>query len=145
MSGLLRFGVVGCGRVFQQYHLPALAARPAFAVVAACDLNVASARGVLGDLAAGALVTPDLTEFLEAGRPDVVAVCTPNSSHTVPLLAALAAGRAVLSEKPLAATLADARQIAAAAAGNTLAGVNLPYRFHELLPAFAAALPACAT
>jgi len=130
----MRFGVVGCGRVFQQYHLPCVRDEPDLRVVAACDAEPARAAEVLGD---GVLTTADLGEFLDRGRPDVVAVCTPNDAHAEPVLAALAAGAAVLCEKPLAADLGDARRIAAAAQGAPLLGVNLPYRFHELVPVFA--------
>lgn len=137
----LRYGVIGCGRVFQRYHLPCVRGRSDYIIVAACDTDVEQARSVLADLAADALITADLDEFFSVGQPDVVAVCTPNDAHTAPVLAALAAGAAVLCEKPLAADPADARRIAEAAGASPLFGVNLPYRFHELIPAFAAALP----
>jgi predicted dehydrogenase len=134
---MLRYGVIGCGRVFGRYHLPSVRERPAFALAAVCDSDLDSARSILGHDAGGTLLTTDLDEFFTRGRPDVVAVCTPNDQHAEPMLAALSAGIAVLCEKPLAASLQDARAIAAAAAGARLAGVNLPYRFHDLLPAFA--------
>ncbi|MGA8116447.1 MAG: Gfo/Idh/MocA family oxidoreductase [Actinocatenispora sp.] len=137
----MRYGVVGGGRVFQRYHLPCVRERDDVSLVAVCDTDPDQARRTLGDGHPDVLVTDDLTEFLDRGRPDVVAVCTPNDSHTAPTLAALAAGAAVLCEKPLAATGADAARIAAAAAESRLFGVNLPYRFHPLIPAFVSALP----
>jgi predicted dehydrogenase len=130
----MRFGVVGCGRVFQAYHLPCVRDEPGLTVVAACDAEPGRARGLLGD---DVITTADLNDFLDRGRPDIVAVCTPNDTHAEPVLAALAAGAAVLCEKPLAADLQDARRIAAAAPDGPLLGVNLPYRFHELVPVFA--------
>ncbi len=50
-------------------------------------------------------------------RPDidVVDICTPGDSHHPIALAALAAGKAVLCEKPLANTLAEAREMRDAA------------------------------
>ncbi|USQ86294.1 Gfo/Idh/MocA family oxidoreductase [Streptomyces phaeoluteigriseus] len=136
----LRYGVVGCGRVFQRYHLPVVTDHEDYTLVAACDTDADSARSVLGAAADGVLVTTSLEEFLTVGRPDVVAVCTPNDAHTEPVLAALAAGAHVLCEKPLAADLTQARRLAGAAGADRLA-VNLPYRFHELVPAFLKALP----
>jgi predicted dehydrogenase len=56
-----------------------------------------------------------------------VAIAAPNSLHKPIALAALAAGKAVYCEKPLAATLEDARAMADAADGSgltTLAGFN---------------------
>ncbi|MGI5212781.1 Gfo/Idh/MocA family protein [Plantactinospora sp. CA-290183] len=131
----LRYGVVGAGRVFQRFHLPAVTGHPDYALVAICDADPAQARATVGDAGRDAVFTDSLTEFFASGRLDVVAVCTPNDSHVAPVLAALAAGAAVLCEKPLAAGLPDAERIAAAA-GTSVLGVNLPYRFHPLLPAF---------
>lgn len=138
-SGPLRYGVIGAGRVFQRFHLPAVAARSDYALVAVCDADPAQARASVGAAGAGALFTADVAEFLTKGRPDVVAVCTPNDAHVDPVLAAISTGAAVMCEKPLATSVADARRIAAAA-GSSLVGVNLPYRFHPLLPAFAEAV-----
>ncbi len=61
---------------------------------------------------------------------DLVSIATPPSSHAEVALAALAAGKPVFCEKPLAASLADAEQMAAAG-GHT--GVNFSYR---ALPGF---------
>ncbi|MFJ4618056.1 Gfo/Idh/MocA family protein [Streptomyces sp. NPDC088812] len=137
----LRYGVVGCGRVFQRYHLPVVTEHRDYTLVAACDTDADSARTVLGAAAEGVLVTTSLKEFLTVGRPDVVAVCTPNDAHTGPVLAALAAGAHVLCEKPLAADITEARLLAGAPGAADRLAVNLPYRFHELVPVFGKALP----
>ena len=140
MTAALRYGVVGAGRVFQRFHLPCVRDRPELTLAAVCDVDVGRAGAMLGDRAEGVLVTSDLDEFFAVGRLDVVAVCTPNDAHTEPMLRALASGAAVLCEKPVAADIEEARAIARAAAKRR-AGVNLPYRFHELIPAFRAAIP----
>jgi predicted dehydrogenase len=59
-------------------------------------------------------------------RPDVglVDICTPGSSHAEIATAALAAGKHVLCEKPLANTVAEARAMAAAAREARAAGVR---------------------
>jgi predicted dehydrogenase len=134
----LRYGVVGCGRVFQQYHLPCLR-RPDVELVALCDIDQRRPRQVL-PAAGDVLVTRELDHFLARGQLDVISVCTPNDAHQEPVTAALDAGVAVLCEKPLAADLPQARALAARAGTGPLFGVNLPYRFHELLPRFAGAV-----
>jgi predicted dehydrogenase len=70
---------------------------------------------------------------------DVVSVATPPAAHAEIALAALARGKAVLCEKPLAATLGDAELLATAGQGYATA-VNFSYRaipgferFRELL------------
>jgi myo-inositol 2-dehydrogenase/D-chiro-inositol 1-dehydrogenase len=62
----------------------------------------------------GAEVVGDLDALME--RCDAVWVCTPTVAHRRAVDAALAAGRAVFCEKPLATDLAGARALAAAVA-----------------------------
>ncbi len=59
--------------------------------------------------------TTDWRELVNSPDVDVVDVCLPTPFHVEPATAALAAGKHVLCEKPMARTLAQARQIAAAA------------------------------
>jgi predicted dehydrogenase len=57
----------------------------------------------------------DWRAVVEAPDVDIVDVCTPPGTHAEVVEAAVAAGKAVLCEKPLAATYADARRAAEAA------------------------------
>jgi predicted dehydrogenase len=77
-------------------------------------------------------VAGSLEELIE--HVDLVAVCTPPDRHADVAVAALEAGRAVLVEKPLATTLADADRIVAAAEGR-LAATGFQLRCHRKLPA----------
>lgn len=74
----------------------------------------------------------DWRELLGDPRVEIVSVATPPATHAELGLAALAAGKSVLCEKPLATTVADAERLVAAAAGARTA-VNFSYR---ALPAF---------
>ncbi|MCO1574285.1 Gfo/Idh/MocA family oxidoreductase [Crossiella sp. SN42] len=136
---MIRVAVIGCGRVCQRYHLPFLASRPDLALVGACDRDPERTAGLF-PAESGVWVGDSVRELLARTRPDVLAVCTPNEDHVPPALAALAAGVAVLCEKPLAARIDQARLLASRVNGDPLFGVNLPYRFHELLPAFTSAV-----
>ncbi|MCZ7418413.1 Gfo/Idh/MocA family oxidoreductase [Verrucosispora sp. WMMA2121] len=60
--------------------------------------------------------TTDWRELVNRPDIDVVDICTPGDSHAEIALAALAAGKHVLCEKPLANTVAEAREMTAAAA-----------------------------
>jgi predicted dehydrogenase len=70
-----------------------------------------------------------------AGAPDVdvVHICTPNHLHARLVEVALAAGKHVICEKPLATDAATARRLSAAAAdGGLVATVPFVYRFYPL-------------
>ncbi|GAA2777337.1 Gfo/Idh/MocA family protein [Crossiella cryophila] len=138
---MTRVAIIGCGRVAQRYHLPFLDSRPDLELVGACDRNPARTAELFAN-EPGVWMGGSVHEVLARTRPDVLAVCTPNNEHVAPALAALEAGVAVLCQKPLAADIDQARQFAARTTGGPLFGVNLPYRFHELLPAFTAAVRA---
>jgi predicted dehydrogenase len=59
--------------------------------------------------------TADWRAVVTDAQVDVVVVCTPNHMHRDMTLAAIAAGKHVSCEKPLALTAADAREMALAA------------------------------
>lgn len=65
---------------------------------------------------------------------DVVHICTPNATHADFARAALAAGRHVICEKPLATDVGEARELAALAAETGLvAAVPFVYRYHPMV------------
>ncbi|WP_372444301.1 Gfo/Idh/MocA family protein [Micromonospora qiuiae] len=68
--------------------------------------------------------TTDWRELVTRPDIDVVDICTPGDSHAEIALAALAAGKHVLCEKPLANTVAEAREMAAAAATARASGAR---------------------
>ncbi len=75
-----------------------------------------------------------VSHLLADDRVDLVHVLTPNASHAELAGAALAAGKHVVCEKPLATSVADAEALlaAAATAGRT-AAVPFVYRFHPMV------------
>ncbi|MFJ3929021.1 Gfo/Idh/MocA family protein [Streptomyces sp. NPDC090029] len=75
---------------------------------------------------------PDLEALLTHARFDVLHVCAPNRDHAAIAGAALAAGAAVICEKPLATSEDDAAALVDAAAGR-IATVPFVYRFHPML------------
>ncbi|MGY1733781.1 Gfo/Idh/MocA family protein [Geodermatophilus sp. SYSU D01045] len=109
MSDRIGIAVIGAG-----YWGPNLVrnaqATPAMRLEYLCDLDVARARQVLGDYST-VRATPDLDEVLSDPAVDAVAVATPAGTHLGIAMAALAAGKHVLVEKPLAATYADGAKL----------------------------------
>ena len=63
-------------------------------------------------------------EMIEDPGIDLVDVCTPNNMHAEMSIGSLAAGKHVACEKPLAATLADAKRMKDAAARAKRRGVH---------------------
>lgn len=85
-----------------------------------------------------ASVQTDWRELVESPDVQVVDICTPGDSHCEIALAALAAGKHVLCEKPLANTVAEAEQMAEAAARAATRGVRSMVAFnYRRVPALA--------
>lgn len=76
----------------------------------------------------------DVAALVDADDVDVVHVCTPNHLHHEVAMAALAAGKHVVCEKPLAVSSTQARELVAAQASAGLVGtVPFVYRFHPMV------------
>jgi predicted dehydrogenase len=82
--------------------------------------GVAAARDKLGWESS----TTDWRSLIERDDIDLIDICTPGDTHAEIALAALAAGKHVLCEKPLANTVAEAREMAAAASAAQAQGVR---------------------
>ncbi|KAA0099725.1 gfo/Idh/MocA family oxidoreductase [Mycolicibacterium sp. P1-18] len=73
-------------------------------------------------------------QIVDADDVDVVHICTPNHLHRELAEAALAAGKHVICEKPLATSLEDATHLAQMASGLPLvAAVPFVYRFYPMV------------
>ena len=109
MPAPIRVGVVGCGEIAQIMHLRFLDELPEFEIVALCDLSQ-TVLAALGERYRVAHLLTDYARLVELPDVDAVAVSTPD--HVAPVLAALAAGKHVFCEKPLAFDETDARELA---------------------------------
>ena len=81
---------------------------------AVCDLDLQRVRQVIGRHTS-IIATDDLHAVLSDDRIQAVAIATPVASHHKIGMAAIAAGKHLLIEKPLAATAAEARELVRAA------------------------------
>ncbi len=125
LAGPLRIGFVGCGRVTAELHLPALAHVDGVEAVALADPDTACARRVAGAFGIDR-VHPDAATLAADPSVDLVAVCSPPRHHAEGALAALAAGRHVFVEKPLALDVEQAEALVAAGRERVAAaGFNL--------------------
>ena len=112
VNPLLRVGVVGAGNISGQYSA-SLARLPQLRVTAVCDLHRERADALAAQHAGARAVALD--ELLAADDVDVVLVLTLPATHAEVALAALAAGKHVYVEKPLAASVAEGRKVVTAA------------------------------
>lgn len=119
--------IIGAG--IGREHLAAYQQLPdRFEVTTICDLDTARANK-LAAKAPNSIVTADFDDVL-ASDVDLVDICLPPHLHLEACLAALDAGKAVICEKPLVASLAEADQLAerVAATGGFLSPV-FQYRY----------------
>lgn len=134
MSQTVRVGVVGLG-AFGESHLRAYQALPNVEIVGVASRSEARAREVAERYAvpkhyagyAALVADPEV---------DAVSVTTAEMDHRAPVIAALDAGKAVLVEKPMATTLADAEAMIAAAERS--GGLLMPAHVVRFDPKYAA-------
>lgn len=82
----------------------------------------------------GIALLPDFDAVLAEPAVDTVVLCTPHSQHEAQVLAALAAGKHVFCEKPLALTRASAeRMVAVAQKAGQILGIGHERRFEPSL------------
>ena len=120
MSGEIRLGLVGFGKIARDQHLPAIAATPGIELVAVASRN-AQVDGVAN--------YPDLDAML-AGEPglDAVVLCQPPQARYAAARTALLAGKHVFLEKPPGATLSEVEALIALAEQQ---GVSLFASWHS--------------
>jgi predicted dehydrogenase len=120
--------------VHRAFDLPVT---PRMAVL--CGRDRAAAEAAAAKLG-WASVETEWKRLIESGDVDLVDICTPGDTHAEIALAALAAGKHVLCEKPLANTVAEAEAMAAAAAEAATRGVRSMVGFnYRRVPAVALA------
>jgi predicted dehydrogenase len=129
MSGRIRIAMLGAG-LMARTHLEAVRRLGDQAeLVAIADVNGAACRAAAEEFA----IEQQYADALQAAREaeaDAVIICIPNSLHAPVTLAALASGKHVLVEKPMALSLADAQaMVTAAEQGRRVLMCGLSLRF----------------
>ncbi|MFN0051816.1 MAG: Gfo/Idh/MocA family protein [Planctomycetales bacterium] len=98
------FGIVGCGMI-AGFHARAIQEIRGARVVALFTAHPENAAKIV-DLVGDCQVYTDYDKFLKHPGLDIVNICTPSGAHLEPAVAAAAAGKHVVVEKPLEITLA---------------------------------------
>ena len=108
----VRWGIVGYGWVARDYMAPGIRAA-GHRLVAVCDPGAASRAAAEAE---GARAYDSLDRLVADPEIEAVYVATPNHLHRQAVEALAASGKAILCEKPMAASLGDAEAMAAAVA-----------------------------
>lgn len=113
-TSTLNFALIGCGGITLQNHLPGLALCPGVKVTALCDADPATLERARSQTGV-AVTSPNHLDIVQRDDVHAVIIATPNFTHAPIALDAIAHGKHVLCEKPLALNAADARAMAEAA------------------------------
>lgn len=121
---MIRIGVIGCGKIAEK-HLEA------YNMLEDIDVTVADNVEKLSNVAEsfGVKWSNSIDRLIE--QSDAIDICTPTPSHFMYLAKALTLHKHIFVEKPMTATLDEARSIEEMARNaKTVAMVGHPYRFH---------------
>ena len=111
MARTVKVGIIGCGNISSQY-IKGCRLFDVLAVTACADIDPAKAEAVAREFDLKPLA---VAELLADPAIEIVINLTIPATHAEVSLAAIAAGKHVQSEKPLATNRADGQQILAAA------------------------------
>lgn len=105
----IRIALVGCGRIAQK-HFEAIAAHgDRVDLVAVCDTDAVALGAAVK--CTGVRGFESLEELLAASDADVVVLCTPSGLHPAQTIQLAAAGRHVITEKPMATRWLDGKRM----------------------------------
>lgn len=133
----MKIGIIGTGTI-GRFHAEAIRAMSGGTLHSVYNHRLESAARLGEDF--GVEAYSNLSEFLADPELEMVTVATPSGAHLEPVLAALAAGKHVICEKPLEISTERIDRIMAAAnsAGRTAAAI-LNRRFNPAMNAFKSA------
>ena len=113
MTDLLRWGIVGCGDVVEKKSGPSIRDAGASRIVAIMRRDIDKARAFAEQYDVE-LCTDDPAAVIAHPHVDIVYVATPPAAHKAHVLAAAAAGKHVLVEKPMGLSADEDREMIAA-------------------------------
>ena len=130
MSDPIRYGIVGLGRAGWDIHVNDLRPRDDAKIVAVADPLAERRDQAVAEF--GCKAYPTLAKLLKQDDVEVVVIATPSVSHGPDTKKALAAGKHVVVEKPMAMSVAEAdAMIAASEAAGRKLFVHQNYRFRQ--------------
>ena len=123
-SDRITVGIIGCGKMANDYHLPELLRQDDVQIIAVCDVDTnrrehAVRRVSMAYQGTGLSGTcdayHDFRELLIRDDLDAICIAAPDHWHAIPAIEACRAGKDVYCEKPLTLTIAEAERCVQAA------------------------------
>lgn len=112
----MKAGIIGCGKIAQVRHIPEYLENPDAEIVGYFDFHPERAQEMAEKFGGRVYETAD--EMLKDPLIDAVSVCVANCAHAEMTIRALNAGKHVLCEKPMAATIEECEAMVKAAEEN---------------------------
>jgi len=116
MSEPLRVALIGYGLGGRAFHAPLIAVTPGLRLVTVVTANAERRSQARADFPEANIIDLADAVWANAASHDLAVITTPNRSHVPLARAAIAAGIAVVVDKPMAASAEDARELVAEAA-----------------------------
>jgi len=106
----IKGGIIGCGRITRDAHIPVFRKPKEVKIIAVCDINekisteTAKKFGIPG-------VYGNFSSMLREEDLDFIDICSPPQTHCQLVLQAMEAGLHILVEKPMAINLNEAEEM----------------------------------
>ncbi len=124
--------VIGCGRISNCAHFPALSELDNVRIKYACDLIIEKAQAVKEKYPKVENICTDYNVILNDPEVEIVWVLTPNYAHYTVTMDVLKAGKHVFCEKPITVNYALSCEMAEEAhKQNKLLNIGVCNRFHK--------------
>jgi 1,5-anhydro-D-fructose reductase (1,5-anhydro-D-mannitol-forming) len=128
---MVRWGIIGLGRIADTEIAPAITASPQGELRGVVSRDQGRAEAFAGRHGAAKALT-SFDELLADPGVDAVYIATPNALHADQVMAAARAGKHVMCDKPLALSVAGARQaVATCEEAAVRLGITFQTRFHD--------------
>jgi predicted dehydrogenase len=112
-SGPIKMAVVGLGRAGWDIHVRAIRGRKDFRLTEVVDLEESRVEEARAEF--GCRTFLDFKQFLRESQAELIVIATQSRDHAPMSIAALATGKHVLTEKPMAVSLRETDRALAAA------------------------------
>lgn len=112
MTKKLKVGIIGCGGIAFEKHMPGLAKLKDVELIAFCNRTRTKAERAAEEFGAEeSFIYQDYNELIKNPAVDLVHICTPNDTHAEISIAAMEAGLDVMVEKPMALNAVEAEKM----------------------------------